>query len=77
LAWRVLGEKEDEKVAMPISTGVKKVPPSGDGQECPICLISLDETSHETLKCHHVFHSECIGKWKQEHPSCPMCRTSL
>ncbi|KAI8091094.1 uncharacterized protein B0P05DRAFT_528775 [Gilbertella persicaria] len=43
------------------------------------CLVCLDEfklkQSVRILKCHHVFHRECVDRWLCEaHNSCPVCR---
>ncbi|KAI8982447.1 hypothetical protein BDF20DRAFT_817294 [Mycotypha africana] len=43
------------------------------------CLVCLDEFATKqpvrVLKCHHVFHRECVDRWLCEaHNSCPVCR---
>lgn len=43
------------------------------------CLVCLDEFALKqpvrVLKCHHVFHRECVDRWLCEsHNSCPVCR---
>ncbi|GAN07969.1 hypothetical protein MAM1_0184c07474 [Mucor ambiguus] len=43
------------------------------------CLVCLDEFAFKqpvrVLKCHHVFHRECVDRWLCEaHNSCPVCR---
>ncbi|KAG2200744.1 hypothetical protein INT47_002788 [Mucor saturninus] len=43
------------------------------------CLVCLDEFENKqpvrVLKCHHVFHRECVDRWLCEsHNSCPVCR---
>ncbi|KAI8636551.1 hypothetical protein BD408DRAFT_425937 [Parasitella parasitica] len=43
------------------------------------CLVCLDEFAVKqpvrVLKCHHVFHRECVDRWLCEaHNSCPVCR---
>lgn len=43
------------------------------------CLVCLDEFALKQqvriLKCHHVFHRECVDRWLCEaHNSCPVCR---
>ena len=44
--------------------------------ECSICLDTLTE-QQTTIICQHTFHSECIGKWLQIKPSCPVCRQDI
>ena len=40
---------------------------------CPICL---DEYADYKLRvCGHIFHKECISKWNNIEPTCPLCRT--
>lgn len=47
--------------------------------ECSICLEKLqpyDKLSwSKSLKCHHIFHSECLQPWLMSHDECPCCRT--
>ena len=53
------------------------------GQECPICLLSIDKKSESYLTdCGHGFHKLCMFKLfesKKKHKSfrCPMCRCNL
>lgn len=44
-----------------------------------LCLVCLDEFQLKqpirVLKCHHVFHRDCVDRWLCEsHNSCPVCR---
>ena len=42
---------------------------------CSICLCDIvrsDKT--EKLRCKHIYHKDCIGKWKIDHNTCPVCR---
>ena len=47
-------------------------------EECPICYTRLNEKSHVAkTHCGHMFHKECIMKWKQSSiygHQCPICR---
>lgn len=47
-------------------------------EECSICLCSLHNKRHSrgltSLPCAHSFHSNCIAKWREHSPSCPVCR---
>ena len=42
------------------------------GQQCGICLDECVDENH-LFTCKHVFHRDCIYKWKG---SCPMCRST-
>ncbi|GLJ48638.1 hypothetical protein SUGI_1026110 [Cryptomeria japonica] len=47
-----------------------------DGENCSICLSSLqDEEAVELDKCHHIFHRECLITWLKGRPTCPACLT--
>ncbi|KZF19220.1 zf-UBP-domain-containing protein, partial [Xylona heveae TC161] len=40
---------------------------------CPVCLERMDETTGLlTIVCQHVFHCECLHKWRGS--GCPICR---
>ena len=43
---------------------------------CSICLNEVRVTrSNPPIRCGHVFHSECIEKWKEQGKNtCPTCR---
>ena len=43
---------------------------------CSICIdkFAQDDTCRE-LKCHHLFHKDCIDHWLEDNISCPICRT--
>ncbi|GAA0138806.1 ubiquitin-protein ligase [Lithospermum erythrorhizon] len=45
--------------------------------ECSICLSTLEEkeVARTLPNCKHTFHAECIDKWFESHPNCPICRT--
>lgn len=51
---------------------------------CSICLEEYDETNNQLieLKCSHVFHDHCIGRWfhaiqSRESITCPYCNQSV
>lgn len=47
------------------------------GQQCAICLDTIQRNSHiVNLSCNHFFHKNCILRWYQSHSTCPLCRTS-
>ncbi|XP_020495928.1 E3 ubiquitin-protein ligase RNF115 isoform X2 [Labrus bergylta] len=46
--------------------------------ECPVCREEyLLGESVRKLPCLHIFHSECIVPWLEQHDTCPVCRKSL
>ena len=48
------------------------------GSECAICLVTIEEGDDAIVTpCHHSFHRECIARWMEERPICPICRSSL
>ena len=44
--------------------------------ECSICLDKLDKNIF-ILKCNHKFHKECLSRWLNINPSCPLCRNII
>ncbi|CAI5527840.1 unnamed protein product, partial [Closterium sp. Naga37s-1] len=50
-----------------------------DGQECTVCLESMENGSRLMwLPCAHGFHHDCIMPWIMGgHSSCPCCRHPL
>jgi hypothetical protein len=43
---------------------------------CAICVEPIFLGRH-TTPCGHLFHTDCIRRWKAIKPECPMCRTGL
>ena len=43
---------------------------------CSICLTEVRSTRSNTrLRCGHIFHTECLDKWKEKGKNtCPTCR---
>ena len=39
-----------------------------------MCFLIYREQQHN---CNHVFHEECIDKWKERNNTCPICRKDL
>ena len=49
-----------------------------DNKECVICLGEFcDKEKIIRLPCLHVFHSDCIKSWFNNHNSCPTCKYKL
>ena len=48
---------------------------------CNICKADETKSGKKWLRyqlsCGHIYHKECIGKWLQEHTTCPQCRYEL
>lgn len=42
---------------------------------CSICFSKIN--NEHKLECGHVFHKQCIEKWINTNPSCPICRCHL
>eukprot|EP00927_Polykrikos_kofoidii_P060743 TRINITY_DN55665_c0_g1_i1.p1 TRINITY_DN55665_c0_g1~~TRINITY_DN55665_c0_g1_i1.p1 ORF type:complete len:453 (-),score=56.80 TRINITY_DN55665_c0_g1_i1:9-1367(-) len=50
-----------------------------DHPECCICSREFDAEGGEicSTRCHHVFHTACLGGWLHRSSSCPLCREDL
>lgn len=54
-----------------------------DQLNCVICLDVIntqtvnDQELPSELKCHHVFHKECITEWLKFKHNCPTCRAEV
>lgn len=57
--------------------------PAVSARVCTICYNDISsspefpEEQEMVLRCHHVFHSECIGRWFQQKHNCPLCRVPV
>lgn len=67
-----LREKNEEKPSKDIDLK--------DDTDCVICFSEMDK-DNEPLEdcgtCKKYFHSMCISAWKNQNPSCPLCRGTL
>lgn len=47
--------------------------------EYNICCICCDvvEFNDTVLPCNHVYHRNCIERWKEVNPVCPLCHASI
>lgn len=50
-----------------------------DGRECAICMERVKSNQcYEKLRCcRNKFHSDCLGQWRLNGSTCPMCRKPL
>jgi len=45
---------------------------------CAICFCDVDrDDEKEVTNCSHLFHIQCLKKWKNMSKSCPICRTVI
>ena len=46
--------------------------------ECVVCMNTIKEGDIiRTLPCFHKYHRQCIDRWLQVKPQCPMCRADI
>lgn len=50
------------------------------GSVCSVCLMEMEEG--QAIRklvdfCQHVFHEDCIRKYSEKNPRCPLCKTLL
>lgn len=50
----------------------------GGDNTCPICLneMVVGEDAR-LLRCHHIFHKQCVDEWLRVNASCPTCRKRI
>uniref|UniRef100_A0A7S4GHF4 RING-type domain-containing protein n=1 Tax=Eutreptiella gymnastica TaxID=73025 RepID=A0A7S4GHF4_9EUGL len=54
-------------------TNVDKLPV--DQRTCLVCHDEFKEGQiTRRLNCCHMFHQECVDRWLERHPSCPICK---
>jgi hypothetical protein len=45
---------------------------------CSICLENFENDDNvRLLRCHHVYHNECIKEWFERSSKCPLCNTNV
>ena len=60
-----------------VNTPPPPPPPISDGIDCVICLQAIAPKDSIQTPCNHVFHNECLTKWKQRSTTCPCCRAHI
>ena len=43
---------------------------------CSICIDASELKRKCTLRCQHVFHTECLAEWFLVNTTCPVCRSA-
>lgn len=46
-------------------------------EHCSICFEDIKEGNIYGTECGHVFHAECIQRWKSKSNDCPNCRHNI
>lgn len=47
-------------------------------RNCTICLDNFQENETiRTLPCAHQFHKDCVDRWLENNPLCPICKRSI
>ncbi|KAF7728184.1 hypothetical protein EC973_006578 [Apophysomyces ossiformis] len=62
--------------ALPVVSWSDDTKKNMTAERCPVCLDDFVlKQPVRVLKCHHVFHMECVDRWLCEaQNSCPVCR---
>jgi hypothetical protein len=73
-----------EPVAVPLEKSllnlipIKEFNASHKFTNCSICLMDYEDgEKFRHLPCSHMFHPECIDKWLEQKPVCPVCKVDL
>ncbi|XP_077452221.1 uncharacterized protein LOC144071202 isoform X2 [Stigmatopora argus] len=50
----------------------------GGNTRCQICFCDYERGEQlRMLPCFHDYHAQCVDRWLQENPTCPVCRVNL
>ena len=56
----------------------KYIPCAKVGLDCAICTEPLDSKDGVLEQpCGHIFHTQCLDKWRLIRHNCPLCRTNV
>lgn len=64
----------DEQKNIPIR---KNIEPVCVGIDCSICLEDIGDRESYNLVCGHIFHHDCLNKWKLIKDTCPLCKRPI
>ena len=54
------------------------VAPCTSSEVCGVCHEPINRGQiYRELRCHHVFHCECVDRALESTPSCPICRATV
>lgn len=72
-----MGEDTDEKLEELFQIEIEEPESPLPDEDCSVCYLDL--SNHQNggqvqLACGHRFHKNCLEKWFQRTPNCPMCR---
>lgn len=76
--WRL--DAPAKMAALPTYAINKKYLDEAEGNDvmCQVCQCDYEEGEEmKKLPCGHHFHTECIDRWLQDHPTCCICKKSI
>ena len=76
--WRL--DAPAKMAALPTYTIEKNYLDEAEGNDvmCQVCQCDYEEGEEmKKLPCGHHFHTECIDRWLQDHPTCCICKKSI
>lgn len=63
-------------VASSLGPAAEAAEAGGGGEDCAVCMVAFEPgDALKSLPCgHSAFHVECIRRWLERSPTCPLCR---